>query len=96
MLKSGVLGDNQLLTRCAPRRRVVIRREVSAAITSAATLHQLPRDNFSSKSLRSGFTTYVTSNGATRQDTNRRGVCTAVDNVGALPLEMTPASKRIL
>lgn len=54
-------------------RKVVIRKDVSAVIKMTAERFGLPSENFSCKSLRSGFNTHAKANGMSEADVNQRG-----------------------
>jgi hypothetical protein len=73
---SGVQEKDELLTRVDPasgRRKVVIRKDVNAVIKTTAQRFGLPAENFSCKSLRSGFGTHAKANGMSEVDMNERG-----------------------
>ena len=64
-MNSQVQEDDELLTRYSSSgsRKVVIRKDVRAAIKEAVSSIGLPAKNFSTKSLRSGFGTHAVANG---------------------------------
>lgn len=73
---SGVKETDEVLTRYNPvngARKVVVRKDVAAAIKETAVLFDLPEENFTCKSLRSGFGTHVSANGMSDADMNKRG-----------------------
>lgn len=65
MLHSGVKCDDELLSRysSAGRKKTVIRKDVRTAIKAKVIEMGLPLENFSNKSLRSGFSSHVIANG---------------------------------
>jgi hypothetical protein len=73
IMRSGVQQTDELLTRYSPRRKVVIRKDVANAIKDVAEFFRLPRTNFSTRSLRSGYATDVTVHGVAPRQRNQRG-----------------------
>ena len=74
-LHSQVQEADELLTRYSVTgsRKVVIRKDVRNAIKLAVSGAGLPARNFSTKSLRSGFSTHVTANGMGADEMKARG-----------------------
>lgn len=72
---SSVKEGDELLTRYSHegKRKVVIRKDVRNAIKEAVSGLGLPSEHFSTKSLRSGFSTHASANGMSGVDVNRRG-----------------------
>jgi hypothetical protein len=72
---SSIKEGDELLTRYSVegRRKVVIRKDVRNAIKEAVSGMGLPSEHFSTKSLRSGFSTHASANGMSGEDVNRRG-----------------------
>ena len=75
MLHSGVQCDDELLSRysTAGRKKTVIRKDVKTAIKSTVAEMGLPAENFSNKSLRSGFSSHVIANGMGECEMKRGG-----------------------
>ena len=73
VMHSGVRQTDELLTRYAPRRKVVIRKDVANAIKDTAESFGLPRVNFSTRSLRSGYGTHAAAHGVPKTQLNQRG-----------------------
>lgn len=72
---SSVTEGDELLTRYSleGKRKVVIRKDVRTAIKEAVTEMGLPSEHFSTKSLRSGFSTHASANGMSGVEVNNRG-----------------------
>jgi hypothetical protein len=76
MRYSGVKSDDELLTpryNTQNRRKVVIRKDIRTAIITAVQSMGLPRELFSNKSLRSGFSSHVIANGMGEAEMKRGG-----------------------
>lgn len=75
MLHYGVQCDDELLSRysAAGRKKTVIRKDVKTAIKSTVAEMGLPSENFSNKSLRSGFCSHVIANGMGECEIKRGG-----------------------
>ena len=76
MLVSGVLVDDEFVTRYAPEtgtRKVLTAKELRTAVKAIVEKLGFPPEQFSSKSLRSGFATHMASCGITREDMLSRG-----------------------
>ena len=72
---SSVTEGDELLTRYSLEgtRKVVIRKDVRPAIKEAVSEMGLPSEHFSTKSLRSGFSTHASANGMSGVEVNNRG-----------------------
>jgi hypothetical protein len=72
---SSVQEGDELLTGYSVEggRKVVIRKDVRYAIKNAVSRMGLPKEHFSTKSLRSGFSKHASANGMTGAEVYRRG-----------------------
>jgi hypothetical protein len=75
LLDSGVKSKDELLSRYCrkDRKKTVIRKDVRTAIKDTVLQMGLPPDNFSNKSLRSGFSPHVIANGMGNDEMKRGG-----------------------